>query len=54
MQKVQASVVERQKKKFCYELLRFVKEDTLTILEIDHMTQQPKETYVTFVNSEWY
>ena len=39
-------VVEIQKKKFCYPLLRFWKEDTLIILlsaGIDHMTQQTKE-----------
>ena len=29
LQKVQASVVERQKKKFCYPSLSFGKEDTL-------------------------
>merc|ERR1712008_120449 len=46
-QKKHASVVERQKKKFCYPSLSFGKEDTLIIfcqLEIDHVTQQPKET----------
>ena len=32
LQKVQASVVERQKKKFCYPSLSFGKEDTLIIL----------------------
>ena len=32
LQKVQTSVVERQKKKFCYPSLRFGKEDTLIIL----------------------
>jgi hypothetical protein len=32
LQKVQASVVERQKKKFCYPSLGFGKEDTLLIL----------------------
>ena len=39
-------VVEIQKKKFCYPLLRFWKEGTLIILlsaGIDHMTQQTKE-----------
>ena len=32
LQKVQASVFERQKKKFCYPSLNFGKEDTLLIL----------------------
>ena len=32
MQKVQASVVERQKEKFCYPPLSIGKEDTLIIL----------------------
>jgi hypothetical protein len=32
LQKVQASVVERQKKKFCYPSLIFGKEDTFIIL----------------------
>ena len=32
LQKVQASVVERQKKKFCFPSLSFGKEDTLIIL----------------------
>ena len=47
LQKVQTSVVERQKKKFCYPSFRLGKEDTLIILcqlEIGHVTQQPKET----------
>ena len=32
LQKVQASVIERQKNKFCYPSLNFRKEDTLIIL----------------------
>ena len=44
---VQASVFERQKKKFCYPSLNFWKNTLLKYicqLEKDHMTQQPKET----------
>ena len=47
LQKVKASVVERQKKKFCYSSLALEKKTLLYYscqLEIDHMTQQPKET----------
>ena len=46
MQKDQASVVGRQKNKFYYPSFSFGKEYTLISckLEIDYMTQQPKET----------
>ena len=47
LQKVQASVVERQKKKFCYSSIASGKKTLLYYscqLEIDHVTQQPKET----------
>ena len=44
LQKVQASVVERQKISSATHQLALGKEDTLFILEIDHVTQQPKET----------
>ena len=46
MQKDQASVVETQKNKFYYPSFSFGKEYTLISckLEIDYMTQQPKET----------
>ena len=47
MQKVQALVVERRKKKFCYPSLSFRKKILLKEfcqLEIDHVIQLSKET----------